>query len=140
MRAKGKVDEGIARLVARSADAITCVSDAIADEARGFSPRGKVVTISNGCDFDDFAGLDYTPGTRFRITHTGSFFGKRDPRPFLTALDESGSTSSPASSATSASDLEWAAERGLDDRLELIPTPRARLRSSSSATRRRCSC
>ena len=22
---------------------------------------GKVVTISNGCDFDDFAGLDYTP-------------------------------------------------------------------------------
>ena len=56
----------------------------------GFEPRGRVVTISNGCDFDDFAGLDYTPGERFRITHTGSFFGKRDPRPFLTALDESG--------------------------------------------------
>ena len=72
VRAKGKVDEGIARLVARSADAITCVSDAIADEARGFSPRGKVVTISNGCDFDDFAGLDYTPGTRFRITHAAA--------------------------------------------------------------------
>ena len=64
VRAKEKVDEGVARLVARSADAITCVSDAIADEARGFSPRGKVATISNGCDFDDFAGLDYTPGRR----------------------------------------------------------------------------
>ena len=62
VRAKEKVDEGVARLVAHSADAITCVSDAIADEARGFSPRGQVVTISNGCDFDDFAGLDYTPG------------------------------------------------------------------------------
>jgi glycosyltransferase involved in cell wall biosynthesis len=53
-------------------------------------PRGRVVTISNGCDFDDFAGLEYTPGRRFRITHTGSFFGKRDPRPFLAALDRSG--------------------------------------------------
>jgi len=26
----------------------------------------------------------------FRITHTGSFFGKRDPKPFLQALAESG--------------------------------------------------
>ena len=33
----------------------------------------------------------YQPSaTRFRITHAGSFFGKRDPRPFLTALAESG--------------------------------------------------
>ena len=80
VRAKEKVDGGVAWLVAHSADAITCVSDAIAEEARGFSPRGKVVTISNGCDFDDFAGLDYTPTGRFRITHTGSFFGKRDPQ------------------------------------------------------------
>ena len=62
VRAKEKVDEGVARLVARSADAITCVSEAIAEEARGFSPKEKVVAISNGCDFDDFAGLDYTPG------------------------------------------------------------------------------
>ncbi len=37
-------------------------------------------------DFDDFAGLEYRRGERFRITHAGSFFGKRDPRPFLTAL------------------------------------------------------
>jgi glycosyltransferase involved in cell wall biosynthesis len=122
VRAKEKVDVGVARLVAHSADAITCVSDAIADEARGFSPKGKVVTISNGCDFDDFAGLDYTPGKRFRITHTGSFFGKRDPRPFLTALAESGLDAvarflgdfRPA-------DLEWAETLGLGDRLELLP-------------------
>ena len=80
VRAKGKVDEGVARLVARRADAVSCVSDAIADEARRYSPRGKVVTISNGCDFDDVAGLRYTPSPRFRITHAGSFFGKRDPR------------------------------------------------------------
>ena len=122
VRAKEKVDHGVARLVAHSADAITCVSDAIAEEARGFSPQGKVVTISNGCDFDDFAGLDYTPGERFRITHTGSFFGKRDPRPFLTALDESGlDVQARFLGDFRSADREWAEERGLGDKLELIP-------------------
>jgi glycosyltransferase involved in cell wall biosynthesis len=48
------------------------------------------VTIANGCDFDDFAGLEHHASPRFRITHTGSFFGKRDPKPFLQALADSG--------------------------------------------------
>ena len=43
VRAKEKGAEGVARVVARSADAIVCVSDAIADEARRFEPRGPVV-------------------------------------------------------------------------------------------------
>ena len=122
VRAKEKIDHGVARLVARTADAITCVSDAIADEARSFSPRGRVVTISNGCDFDDFAGLEYMPGPRFRITHTGSFFGKRDPRPFLTALDEAGlDVQARFLGDFRSADREWAEERGLAGRLELIP-------------------
>ena len=70
VRAKEKVDVAVAKLVARSADAITCVSEAIAEEARGFEPKGRVVTISNGCDFDDFAGLDYTPGRRASASRT----------------------------------------------------------------------
>src|SRR3990172_798859 len=90
VRLKERTAGGVARLVARSADAVSCVSEAIAEEVRGLEPRGPVVTIPNGCDFDDFAGLDYRPGERFRITHTGSFFGKRDPRPFLQALHDSG--------------------------------------------------
>jgi glycosyltransferase involved in cell wall biosynthesis len=128
VRTKEKVDEGVARLVARSADAITCVSDAIADEARRFEPRGRVVTISNGCDFDDFAGLEYVPGGRFRITHTGSFFGKRDPRPFLTALGRSGlDVQARFLGDFRSSDREWAEQQGLGDRLELIPyAPRQR--------------
>ncbi|HUQ22066.1 MAG TPA: glycosyltransferase family 4 protein [Gaiellaceae bacterium] len=122
VRAKEKVDHGVARLVAHSADAITCVSDAIAEEARSFSPRGRVETISNGCDFDDFAGLEYTPAERFRITHTGSFFGKRDPRPFLTALAESGlDVRARFLGDFRSADRQWADERGLDDKLELIP-------------------
>src|SRR5437868_10793395 len=51
-RARG----GIAQLVARQADAIVAAAESIAEEARALSPRGRVVTIANGSDFDDFAG------------------------------------------------------------------------------------
>jgi glycosyltransferase involved in cell wall biosynthesis len=81
---------GVARLVASQADAITAAADAIAEEARALEPKGRVVTIANGCDFDDFAGLEHRPSERLRVTHAGSFYGKRDPKPFLRALAESG--------------------------------------------------
>src|SRR5205085_11103324 len=77
VRVKEQGEHAVAKLVARYADAIVAVSDAIAEETRGFRPAGRVVTIANGCDFDDFADLPYRRGERFRITHTGSFFGKR---------------------------------------------------------------
>jgi len=123
VRAKEKVSESIARLVARHADVIVAASDAIADEAVGLEPAGVVTTILNGADFDDFAGLDYHRGDRFRITHTGSFFGKRDPRPFLTALAESGLDDVVARFVGDfrVADREWAESLGLGDRLELHP-------------------
>ena len=128
VRAKEKVDRGLARLVARRADAISCVSAAIADEVRAFSPRGPIETIANGCDFDDFAGLEYAPASRMRITHAGSFFGKRDPRPFLQALHDSGlDIVARFLGDFRSADREWAEGLGLGDRLELIPyAPRAR--------------
>ena len=89
-RAKQKARAGVARLVAHQADAIVTAAESIAVETRGLNPSGRVVTIANGCDFDDFAGLEYRPGDRLRITHAGSFFGKRDPKPFLQALAETG--------------------------------------------------
>jgi glycosyltransferase involved in cell wall biosynthesis len=127
VRAKEKVDEGVARLVARRADAISCVSDAIAAELRRLSPRGTVATIPNGCDFDDVAGLPYTPGSRLRITHAGSFFGKRDPRPFLQALADSKlDVVARFVGDFRSTDREWAQTLDLGDRLELIPyAPRA---------------
>ncbi len=91
VRAKEQGEHAVARLVARNASAIVTVSDAITDEVRARDPRGPVETIANGSDFDDFAGLEHRPSSRFRITHAGSFFGKRDPRPFLTALAQFGS-------------------------------------------------
>jgi glycosyltransferase involved in cell wall biosynthesis len=122
VRAKEKTGQAVARLVARSADAVVTVSDAIAEEVRELEPRGRVATIANGCDFDDFAGLEYRPGERFRITHTGSFFGKRDPRPFLTALHESGVDAVARFVGDfRTADREWAEELGLGERLELHP-------------------
>jgi glycosyltransferase involved in cell wall biosynthesis len=110
----------VASLVARQADAVVAVSDAIAEEVRARNPRGPVVTIANGSDFEDFAGLDYRPGAdRFRITHTGSFFGKRDPRPFLTALARVDGVVARFVGDFRSADREWAA--GIMDRIELIP-------------------
>src|SRR4029079_13740449 len=127
VRAKEKVDLGIAKIVARSADAIVGVADFISDEVRALDPRGEVVTIANGSDFDDFDGLDYVPAPRFRITHTGSFFGKRDPRPFLQALHDSElDVVARFLGDFRSADREWAEQLGLADRLELIPyAPRA---------------
>jgi glycosyltransferase involved in cell wall biosynthesis len=123
VRAKEKVSEQVARLVARHADAIVAASDAIADEARGLDPRGVVVPILNGADFDDFAGLEYRRGDRFRITHTGSFFGKRDPRPFLQAVADSGLEDVVARFVGDfrSADRDWAAGLDLGDRLQLHP-------------------
>jgi len=129
VRAKEQGEHALAKLVTRSADAIVAVSDAIADEMRARDPRGPVVTIANGSDFDDFAGLEHTPSERLRITHAGSFFGKRDPRPFLTALKQSGLDDVVVRFLGDfrSTDREWAEARGLGDRLELIAyAPRRR--------------
>jgi glycosyltransferase involved in cell wall biosynthesis len=121
-RIKEQGEHRIAALVARYADGVVAAADAIADEARELDPKGPVVTIANGSDFDDFAGIDYRPAERLRITHAGSFFGKRDPRPFLTAFAAADLDAvvrfvgdfRPA-------DAEWAETLDLGDRLELIP-------------------
>jgi len=127
VRAKETGEHAVARLVAGSADAIVGVSEAIVEEMRQREPRGPVVHISNGSDFDDFAGLEYTRGTRFRITHTGSFFGKRDPRPFLTALARVDDVVARFVGDFRSADREWAETLHLGDRLELIPyAPRRR--------------
>jgi len=127
VRIKDRAQSLVARVVSRSADAVVTVSEAIAEEMRIRGTRGPVISIPNGADFDDFAGLEYTRGARFRITHTGSFFGKRDPRPFLRALEQVDGVVARFVGDFRASDREWATSRELGDRLELIPyAPRRR--------------
>jgi glycosyltransferase involved in cell wall biosynthesis len=111
----------VARLVAKQADAVVTVSDAISQEMRELGAE-RVETIPNGCDFEDFAGLEYHRGDRFRITHTGSFFGHRDPRPFLTALARAdGDVVVRFVGGMRTADREFAEELGLGDRLEVVP-------------------
>jgi glycosyltransferase involved in cell wall biosynthesis len=119
---KEKSRAGIARLVARQADAIVAAADAIAEETKALEPRGRVVTIANGCDFDDFAGIEYARADRFRLTHAGSFFGKRDPKPFLRALAESGLEDVTVRFLGDfrPADREFMESLGLEDRVELI--------------------
>jgi glycosyltransferase involved in cell wall biosynthesis len=121
-RLKERAVGGVGRLVASQADAIVAASDAIAAEVRGLEPRGKVATIANGCDFDDFAGLEYHPSSVLRITHAGHFHGKRDPKPFLRALADSGLEDVVARFAGDfrAADREYAETLGLGNRVELL--------------------
>jgi glycosyltransferase involved in cell wall biosynthesis len=128
-RAKQKARAAVGRLVARQADAVVAAADAIAVETRGLSPRGRVVTIANGCDFDDFAGLEHRRTDRFRLTHAGSFFGKRDPRPFLQALAASGLEDVVVRFVGDfrPGDREFLEALGLGDRVELLDyVPRRR--------------
>ena len=121
-RTKQMARASVGHLVARRADAIVAAAEAIAVETRGLEPRGRVVTITNGCDFDDFAGLEYVRGDRFRITHAGSFFGRRDPKPFLQALARSGLDDVTARFVGDfrPADREFAESLSLGDRLELV--------------------
>jgi glycosyltransferase involved in cell wall biosynthesis len=120
VRVKEQGQHGVAWLVCSQADAVVTVSDAIAEEMRSRSPRGPVVTIANGSDFDDFDGIEYHANPdRFRITHAGSFFGKRDPRPFLTALARVDGVVARFVGDFRSADREWSAN--ILDRMELIP-------------------
>jgi glycosyltransferase involved in cell wall biosynthesis len=117
----------VAQLVARSADAVVGVTPAIADEMRALG-AARVEVIPNGSDFEDFEGLPYRPGERFRITHTGTFFGKRDAKPFLAALARTGpDVVARFVGGLRAADREWAEKLGIAGRIEVLPhVPRRR--------------
>ncbi len=122
VRVKERGHALVGRLVAARADAVVAATPRIEDEMSALNPSLRVAMIPNGADFEDFDGLEYRPDRRFRITHTGSFFGTRDPRPFLRAV----AASDEAVVARfvgdfRAADRDWANGLGLGDRLELHP-------------------
>jgi glycosyltransferase involved in cell wall biosynthesis len=112
----------LARLVARRADGVIAVTDGIAAEVRQLGRTQAIEVIRNGCDFEDFDGLRYEPGARFRITHTGSFLDRRDPRPFLEALAGTGpDVIARFVGDLRPADLEYARALGIADRVEALP-------------------
>ncbi len=128
VRLKEQTHRFVAREVARAADGIVAVTEQIKAEMSSFAPKGVVTKIANGADFEDVSQLIYEPADRLRITHTGSFFGKRDPRPFLTALRSvDADVIARFVGDFRRTDLDWVHENGLEDRVELIPfAPRKR--------------
>ena len=112
----------LARLVARHADAIVTATRGIGDEMRALAPRGPVEVIENACDFEDFEGLGYRPGERFRLTHTGSFVSRREVRTFFEALARTnGTTVARFVGGLRAADEPLIRELDLGDRLEVVP-------------------
>ena len=112
----------VAELVARRADAIVCVAPAAVEEMEALSPRGPVELIDHGADFDDFEGLEYRRGDRFRITHTGTIFGRRDPKPFLHALArQDADVVARFIGDFREADKATIASLGLAERVELVP-------------------
>ncbi|HWM14643.1 MAG TPA: glycosyltransferase family 4 protein [Gaiellaceae bacterium] len=115
-------EHALARLVARQASATVAVSEPIAEQMRALNPAGPVEVIDHGSDFDDFEGLEHHPSDRMRITHTGTMFGGRDPRPFLEALSRSGpDVVARFAGDFRAADRAYATTLGLDDRVEVLP-------------------
>ena len=118
----------LARLVARRADAVVAASEGVAESMRRLVPSLAVHVVENGCDFDEFEGLAYRPGERFRITHTGTFLGRRSPRPFLEALARvDGDVVARFVGGVPPRHRDWIEEAGLGERVELVPfVPRRR--------------
>ena len=140
VRAKELGPGAVAATVARNADGIVAVSGAIAEEMRARSPGSRVVTIASGADFDDFEGLDYRRGTRFRVTHAGSFVGKRDPRPFLRALERVEGVDARFLGDSRAADREWVEGRPSRSASTGSRSRPGADRFHSNGTPRRCSC
>jgi glycosyltransferase involved in cell wall biosynthesis len=137
VRAKRAVLEATARRTFARVSALTAVTETIADEARSLAPPGTPsAVISNGCDFDEFAGLAYEPSDRLRILHAGFFFGVRSPRPFFEALarlladrpELRGTIEARFVGGFRTADREWAGTLGLGETLRIdgfLPHDRA---------------
>ena len=128
VRAKRAVEARIARASLRRIAAVSAVTPAIAEEAAALVPPGTSVrVVANGCDFDEFDGLEYARGERMRIVHAGSFFGQRTPRPFLRAFGSllrarpelGGRLQAAFLGELRPEDREWALSLGLGDALAL---------------------
>ena len=113
-------EPALARLVARRADAVVAASAGVAEGMERFAPGLTVHVVENGCDFDDFEGLEYRRAERFRITHTGSFFGRRSPQAFLEALERTdGDVVARFVGGLPPRQRDWVESNGLRDRVEI---------------------
>lgn len=85
---RDRIDAFLERVVLRRVDVVVTASEHLsaAYASRLAGDGSRVVTIPNGYDEAEFAGLlpDTRPGPH--IVHVGSFYGPRSPGPFLAAV------------------------------------------------------
>jgi glycosyltransferase involved in cell wall biosynthesis len=87
------VNEWLEQFVMDTADRIVVCTEQMAKAYVGkYQKRvvAKLITIPNGFDREEFRGLRYSKpkDNKFNIVYAGSFFGRRRPDTFLTALRE----------------------------------------------------
>ncbi len=85
------INRFLEKLVLKLSDHVVGMCDHLTEDLKrknGYSHRHhKFLTIMNGYDRQDFAGLEnLSPNSRFTITHCGSISRVSDPEPFLKAV------------------------------------------------------
>ena len=137
-RAKERTQETVGRLIARLRRRVVAVSDFIAEEPRSLGAARRGQRDPERRRLRRLRGPRYQPNGRFRVTHAGAMFGKRDPRPFLTAFARADLPDSVARFVGDfrEADREWAEASGWATGSSCSRTSRAAGRSSSSATPR----
>ena len=83
-----RMERWMERTVVENADIVVTTTQRMREAFQGAysSARGKLVTIPNGYDSEDFATLERGRGEKFRIVYLGSFYLSRTPEPLLAAL------------------------------------------------------
>jgi glycosyltransferase involved in cell wall biosynthesis len=84
-----RLNRRLEREVVQRADRVVCVSRPWLDSIHRCAPAeppGKFVVLPNGYDADHFPDVAPRRPDRFRIVHTGTFYGHRSPVAFLEAL------------------------------------------------------
>lgn len=85
-----KIDERMEKKVLTLADRILLSTDINRDDLLvkyPDIPPEKCITMTNGFDPGDFEGIEIKPSGKFKISHTGSFYGRQSPEFFLQAVN-----------------------------------------------------
>lgn len=85
-----KIDEKMEKKVLALADRILVSTDINRDDLLAKYPEippEKCITMTNGFDPGDFEGVEVKASGKFRISHTGSFYGRQSPEFFLQAVN-----------------------------------------------------
>lgn len=81
------IDSSLEKKVMKNADAITTISENMAELFRSKAKDQNVFVIPNGFDETDFDSLEYERNDKFTIAYTGSMSIDRVPYSFLKALN-----------------------------------------------------